>query len=56
MIPIAGAVLLLQAVAEILRCVLCLREGEWPERASDVNEVDLDKIQATLNATEDATR
>ena len=29
-IPIAGAFVMLQGVAEIIRCVVCLRTGEWP--------------------------
>ena len=31
-IPIAGAVLLLQGVVEIVRCVICIRQGAWPTR------------------------
>lgn len=40
-IPIAGGLLLLQGVAEITRCVVCLKTGVWPERLSDVNEIDV---------------
>ena len=40
-IPIAGALVLLQGVAEIARCVVCLRTGEWPARAKDVEEIDV---------------
>ena len=40
-IPIAGALVLLQGLAEILRCVVCLRTGVWPERMSDVEEIDV---------------
>jgi TRAP-type mannitol/chloroaromatic compound transport system permease small subunit len=39
-IPLAGALLLLQGFAEIARCVLCLRDGEWPQRLKDVSEID----------------
>jgi TRAP-type mannitol/chloroaromatic compound transport system permease small subunit len=49
-IPIAGAFLLLQGAAEILRCVLCLREGAWPARLSDVREVDVASLRARLPA------
>ena len=31
-IPIAGALVMLQGVSEILRCILCLRTGTWPAR------------------------
>lgn len=41
MIPIAGALVMLQGVAEIVRCVVCLKTGEWPTRLKDVNEIDV---------------
>lgn len=40
-IPIAGALIMLQGVAEIMRCVICLRTGEWPSRLKDVAEIDV---------------
>ncbi|HEY0234267.1 MAG TPA: TRAP transporter small permease subunit [Afipia sp.] len=40
-IPIAGALLLLQGAAEIMRCVICLKTGAWPNRLKDVNEIDV---------------
>lgn len=40
-IPIAGALILLQGFAEIVRCVVCLRTGEWPSRLHDVREMDV---------------
>src|SRR4029453_3545355 len=40
-IPIAGAVLLLQGIVEIVRCVICLLDGHWPSREVDVEEVDV---------------
>ena len=40
-IPIAGALILIQGIAEIVRCVVCLRTGEWPERLADVAEIDV---------------
>jgi TRAP-type mannitol/chloroaromatic compound transport system permease small subunit len=41
MIPIAGALVLLQGVAEIIRCLVCLKTGEWPERLKDAAEIDV---------------
>jgi TRAP-type mannitol/chloroaromatic compound transport system permease small subunit len=41
MIPLAGALVMLQGVAEVLRCVVCLRTGEWPARLHDVAEIDV---------------
>jgi len=48
-IPVAGAVLLLQGVVEIVRCVICLREGDWPSREQDVEEVDVDKLKEMVH-------
>jgi TRAP-type mannitol/chloroaromatic compound transport system permease small subunit len=48
-IPFAGAVLLLQGLVEIVRCVICLREGEWPSREHDVEEVDVDKLKEMVH-------
>lgn len=44
-IPVAGVFLLLQGLVEIVRCVICLRQGEWPSREEDVEEVDVDKLK-----------
>jgi len=52
-IPIAGAVLLLQGIVEIIRCVLCLREGEWPSREEDVEEVDVDKLKQMVHVKDE---
>ncbi|HET7156246.1 MAG TPA: TRAP transporter small permease subunit [Hyphomicrobiaceae bacterium] len=40
-IPIAGAMVMLQGLAEILRCIVCIRTGEWPSRLKDVAEIDV---------------
>jgi len=53
MIPLSGAVLLLQGVVEIIRCVLCLREGNWPRREDDVEEVDVDKLKEMVNVRDE---
>ena len=41
LIPIAGALVLLQGFAEMLRCVVCIRDGYWPERLADAAEEDV---------------
>src|SRR4026207_1486845 len=41
MIPLAGALVMLQGFAEIVRCVVCLRTGTWPARLEDVEEIDV---------------
>ena len=40
-IPLAGALVMLQGVAEIVRCIVCLRTGQWPSRRKDVEEIDV---------------
>lgn len=39
-IPAAGALLALQGIAEMLRCIVCIRTGQWPERLHDVEELE----------------
>jgi TRAP-type mannitol/chloroaromatic compound transport system permease small subunit len=41
MIPVAGALVMLQALAEIVRCVVCIKTGVWPDRLQDVSEIDV---------------
>ena len=41
MIPLAGALVMLQGFAEIVRSLVCLRTGEWPSRLKDVAETDV---------------
>jgi TRAP-type mannitol/chloroaromatic compound transport system permease small subunit len=48
-IPIAGALLLAQGMVEIVRCVICLKQGEWPPREQDVEEVDVDKLKEMVH-------
>jgi TRAP-type mannitol/chloroaromatic compound transport system permease small subunit len=52
-IPIAGAVLLLQGLVEIVRCVLCLKTGAWPAREHDVEEVDVDKLKEMVHVKDE---
>ncbi|MFP5405119.1 MAG: TRAP transporter small permease subunit [Gammaproteobacteria bacterium] len=51
-IPVAGVLLLLQGAVEILRCIVCLKNGEWPRRLDDVEEVDLEKLKAMVTHDE----
>jgi hypothetical protein len=52
-IPFAGFFLLLQGFAEIARCVMCLREGAWPEREADVQEVDVEKLKELVQVKDE---
>lgn len=49
-IPFAGAILLLQGLVEIARCIICIRDGAWPSREQDVEEVDVDKLKKMVHA------
>jgi TRAP-type mannitol/chloroaromatic compound transport system permease small subunit len=52
-IPIAGALVLIQGFAEIVRCVICLRTGAWPARLKDVEETDVIATQLSQSDTVD---
>jgi TRAP-type mannitol/chloroaromatic compound transport system permease small subunit len=40
LIPVVGVLLLLQGIVEVVRCIRCIREGAWPKRLSDVEELE----------------
>ena len=40
-IPLAGVFVLIQGIAEIVRCIVCLKTGEWPPRLKDAEEIDV---------------
>jgi TRAP-type mannitol/chloroaromatic compound transport system permease small subunit len=50
LIPFGAALLALQGLAETLRCVICIREGQWPARLHDVEE--LEEVLARQHASE----
>jgi TRAP-type mannitol/chloroaromatic compound transport system permease small subunit len=52
LIPIAGAVLLLQGISEVVRCWRCIQTGEWPTRPHDVEETE----SAILHLHEDEAK
>lgn len=53
-IPIAGGMVMLQGVAEIVRCVICLKTGEWPSRLKDAEEIDVVEQQLGKSTLVDA--
>jgi TRAP-type mannitol/chloroaromatic compound transport system permease small subunit len=57
-IPIAGALVLMQGLSEMLRCVVCLRTGEWTARLKDAEEIDVveQQLAASEHVDEDAAR
>lgn len=52
LIPLAGALLFLQGLAEIARCWKAMRTGVWMERLDDVRETE----QALISETADAIK
>ena len=40
-IPLAGAIVLMQGLAEMLRCVVCIKTGVWTPRLKDAEESDV---------------
>lgn len=52
-IPTAALLLAIQGVAEMSRCVICLKSGQWPPRLGDVEEVEIPvNKQAEIKAAE----
>ena len=52
-IPLAGALVMMQGIVEIIRCVICLRQGYWPSREQDVVEVDVDKLKEMVHVKDE---
>ena len=52
-IPLAGIFLLFQGVVEIIRCIVCLRDGAWPSREEDVEEVDVEKLKEMVHVRDE---
>ena len=59
MIPFGAGLILLQGIAEVGRCVACLRNGRWTPRLHDVEELEnqiLEQAAAKRAAEEAAAR
>ena len=52
-LPIAGAFLFAQGLVEIVRCIVCIQQGEWPKRGDDVDEVDVEKLKEMVNVKDE---
>ena len=54
----AGVLVLIQGIAQVLRCIACLRTGVWPRHLEDVEELEQVLIReherGTLRVTPDA--
>ena len=51
----AGLLLVIQGIAQVFRCILCIRDGHWTPPLEDVRETDEILIEAALQG-EDLTR
>jgi len=54
LIPFGALLLAVQGLAEVLRCVICIREGRWPPRLHDVEE--LEDLLIQQHAAEEAAK
>ena len=55
LIPVGGALICLQGVAEVLRCIVCLRTGQFAPRLHDVEELEKQLLEeAAKHGTEAA--
>ena len=45
LIPLAGGLLILQGISESMRCILCIRDGQWMQRHEDVRETEEDLVK-----------
>ena len=52
-IPLTGIFLMFQGVVEIIRCIVCLRDGAWPSREQDVEEVDVEKLKEMVHVNDE---
>lgn len=58
MIPLAGALVLMQGISEIIRCIVCLQTGAWTPRLKDVKESDVvaQQLENSDNVDEETKR
>lgn len=57
-IPLAGSIVLMQGIAEMIRCVVCIRTGAWTPRLKDAEEADVvaQQLAGSEFVDEDAKR
>lgn len=56
LIPITGLLLFIQGIAEVIRCVLCIKTGAWPQRLHDVEETESVIIREKQHLAEQADK
>ena len=55
LIPVAATLLFVQGIAEIIRCIICIRTGAWPQRLADIEELEVAIAQERQRAETDKT-
>jgi TRAP-type mannitol/chloroaromatic compound transport system permease small subunit len=56
LIPIGGALIALQGLAEVMRCIICLRTGEFAPRLHDVEELEKQLLEQAAKGGIEAAR
>jgi TRAP-type mannitol/chloroaromatic compound transport system permease small subunit len=56
LIPVGGALIGLQGIAEVLRCIVCLRTGEFAPRLHDVEELEKQLLEAAATGGAEAAK
>jgi TRAP-type mannitol/chloroaromatic compound transport system permease small subunit len=56
LIPVTGLLLFIQGIAEVIRCILCIKTGAWPQRLHDVEETESVIIREKQHLAEQADR
>ena len=53
LLPIAAGLVFLQGIAEFCRCLICMRDGQWPKRMGDVEELEKVLLEQAEHAREE---
>ena len=54
LIPFGAGLLAIQGLAEVMRCIICIRDNRWPPRLHDVEE--LEDVLIEQHAAEEAAK
>jgi TRAP-type mannitol/chloroaromatic compound transport system permease small subunit len=57
-IPLAGSLVLMQGISEIIRCIVCIKTGAWTPRLKDAQESDVvaQQLEGSEYVDEEAKR
>jgi len=53
-LPAAAVLLFFQGLAQVCRCIICIRTNEWPAHLEDVEEMEVSLLQEKEDADADA--